>query len=417
MTTIRIMTREEIPAYVELIAGCYPTMELTTPDKKDLAAGRMLARLDAKPVECSYVGVFDGVEMVGGMIVYPFTMNWRGALVRAGGVGMVATSLMHRREHIARDMIRWFVEEERDRGALFALLYPFSTAFYHRMGFGFSSPVMRYELVPGLLPSTGDRSLCRALRVEDLDLIRQHCHRVVAMRNGMVDKREFELKGMFASPSQVVGVQEGATVTGLLRFGFTDSIGDNFLSYDLVVSELSHETGTAFRAILAYLNSLADQVRRVRIGTQDPEFYHLVDDPRDTSGLLVGEVYHRMNQGGVGLMVRLTGQELSDEILASAHFGQGTMTISLDIAETLTSETTRRIGLCFEDGRAATMAPERCASRVQVGAADASSLLTGAVSLQTLVQLGRAVVVPDSDMGRIDHIFRTDVPPVCTTEF
>ncbi len=417
MAEIRIMTREEIPTYVELIAGCYPTMELKTPDKREAAAARMLARLDEPPVEQLYVGAFDGAEMVGGMIVYPFTMNWRGALVPAGGVGMVATSLMHRREHVARDMIKWFVEGERDRGSLFAVLYPFSTAFYHRMGFGFSSPVMRYELAPERLPSTGDRSLCRALRVEDLDLIRQHCHRVVTMRNGMVDKREFELKAMFASSSHIVGVQEGDVLTGLLRFGFTDSIDGNFLTYDLVVNDFSYETGTALRAMLAYLNSLADQVRRVRIGTQDPEFYHLVDDPRDTSGFLVGDVYHRMNQGGVGLMVRLTGQELSDEILASAHFGQGTMTISLDIAETLTSETTRRIGLCFEDGQAATMAPERCASRVQVGVADASSLLTGAVSLQTLVQLGRAEVTPDSELERIDHIFRTDVPPVCTTEF
>ena len=167
MNEIRTMTREEIPAYVELIAGSYPTMDLTTAEKKEHAAGRMLARLDELPVECSYVGAFDGVEMVGGMIVYPFTMNWRGALVPAGGVGMVATSLMHRREHIARDMIRWFVEEERDRGAVFALLYPFSTAFYHRMGFGFSSPTMRYELIPGLLPKTGDRSLRRSCIAEN----------------------------------------------------------------------------------------------------------------------------------------------------------------------------------------------------------------------------------------------------------
>lgn len=417
MAEIRTMTREEIPAYVELIAGCYPTMELKTPEKREAAAARMLARLDELPVERSYVGAFDGTEMVGGMIVYIFTMNWRGALVPAGGVGMVATSLMHRREHVARDMIRWFVEEERDRGALFAVLYPFSTAFYHRMGFGFSSPIMRYELAPSRLPSTGDRSLCRALVSADLDLVREHCHRVVAMRNGMLDKREFELRAMFASSSHVVGVQEGDVLTGLLRFGFTDSIDGNFLTYDLAVNDFSYETGTALQAMLAYLSSLADQVRRVRLGTQDPEFYHVVDDPRDTSGLLVGDVYHRMNQGGVGLMVRLTGHELSDEVLASAHFGSGTLTVSLDITETLTSVVTRRIGLCFEDGRAALMAAEQCASRVQLGLADASSLLTGAVSLRTLVQFGRAVLSPGSEVERIDHIFRTDVPPVCTTEF
>ena len=417
MNEIRTMTREEIPAYVELIAGSYPTMDLTTPEKKEHAAGRMLARLDELPVECSYVGAFDGVEMVGGMIVYPFTMNWRGAMVPAGGVGMVATSLMHRREHIARDMIRWFVEEERDRGAVFALLYPFSTAFYHRMGFGFSSPTMRYELIPGLLPKTGDRSLCRPLTEHDIDLVRDHCNRVVRMRNGMLEKREFELKEMLKAPGRVVGVQQGSQITGLLRFSFGDRIDSNFLAYDLLVSELSYETPAALQAILSYIGSLSDQVRRVRIDTQNPEFYHVIDDPRDTSGTLLGDICHRANQGGVGLMIRLTGHELSEELLASAHFGPGTVTVSLDIAETLTSVTTRRIGLCFEGGRAAHMAAEQCASRVQLGVADASSLLTGAVSLQTLVQLGRAEITPDSELERINHIFRTDVPPVCTTEF
>ena len=417
MRAIRYMTREEIPEYVELIAGCYPTMGLVTAEKKANAVTRMLARLDDLPIERSYVGVFDGSEMVGGMIVYPFTMNWRGALVSAGGVGMVATSLAHRREHVARDMIRWFVVEERDRGAVFALLYPFSTAFYRRMGFGFSSPIMRYELAPGALPSTGDRSLCRNLGASDLDAVRQHCHRVTATQNGMLDKHESELRAMFESPSHVVGVQEGTAITGLLRFGFTDGINGNFLSYDLVVNDFSYETGTALQAMLAYLNSLADQVRRVRIDTQDPEFYHIVDDPRDTSGLLVGDIYHRTNQGGVGLMVRLTGREIGDEDLASARFGKGTATVSLDIAETLVSETTRRISLCFEDGRAGRTAPESCCAHVKLGVADASSLLTGAVSLRTLADLGRAEVAPPSMLTLLDGIFKTERPPVCTTAF
>ncbi len=417
MTIIRNMTREEIPAYVELIAGCYPAMGLTTPEKKESTVTRMLAQLDDVPPEQSCVGVFEGTELVGGMIVYPFTMNWRGALVPAGGVGMVATSLMHRRKHVARDMIRWFVDGERDRGAVFALLYPFSTAFYHHMGFGFSSPVMRYELVPGFLPAAGDRSLCRSLGIADLDLVRQHCHRIVVTHNGMLEKHESELKAMFTSLSHVVGVQEGTILTGLLRFGFTDSINSNFLSYDLIVDEFSYETGTALQAMLAYLNSLADQVRRVRIGTQDPEFYHIVDDPRDTSGLLLGDVYHRMNQGGVGLMVRLTGREIRDEDLASARFGIGTTTVALDVAETLTCQTTTHIGLCFEDGRASRTAPEQCCVHVKLDVADASSLLTGAVSLRTLADLGRGDVTPYSMLSLLDGIFRTETPPVCTTEF
>ncbi|MHB8071904.1 MAG: GNAT family N-acetyltransferase [Candidatus Cryosericum sp.] len=415
MTTVRNMTREDIPAYVQLIAGCYPTMQLTTTEKREQAVRRMLARMD-EPVECSHVGVFNGPEMVGGMIIYPFTMNWRGAMVAAGGVGMVGTSLMHRHEHVARDMIRWFVTEQRDRGAMFALLYPFSTAFYHRMGFGFSSPDMRYELAPGLLPTTGDRSLCRVLSAADADLVRQHCHRVVMLRNGMVDKREFELQAMVDGSRNLVGVQEADRITGFVRFGFTDSIEGNFLNYDMVVDELSYETGTALRAILAYLNSLADQVRRVRISTQDPEFYHFADDPCDTSGVLVGE-YYRMNQGGVGLMVRLTGQDIRDEDLASARFGSGTTTVALDVAETLTGETAAHIGLCFEDGRAGRTAPEGCCAHVGLGVADASSLLTGAVSLRTLADLGRADVTPYSMLGLLDGIFRTETPPVCTTEF
>jgi predicted acetyltransferase len=412
-TEIRPMTTEEVPAYVELIHGSYPGTDLETPQQKAALTERFTSRMG----EMVPVGVFEGGGMIGGMIQYPFVMNWRGVLLQAGGIGMVATGLMHRKEHVARDLVRYFIESERERGALFALLYPFSPEFYRRMGFAFGARRMQYELMPAQLPAIGDRRRCRPLTEADIEPLRDHCRRLVLARHGMLMKREYELKAMVSGEPRIVGVYEGERLTGFLRYHFGKEIGGNFLIYDLNVNEFSYETNLAFGSLVAFLHSLGDQVRRVRISTDDPEFYQIAEDPRDASGILFNVVHHKIDIGGVGLMVRWTGAHLPEETLEQAKFGSGKAVVALEVEDTLVSTRITTTCIAFDHGKAHRTDLQPSAVRVQLGVADYSALLMGSVSLASLARFGRASIAPESELEHISHIFRTEAPPFCTTDF
>ena len=54
-------------------------------------------------------GVFRDGKMVGIYRNFDFTMNVRGNLVPAGGLGMVAVDLTHKKEHIAKEIVESFL--------------------------------------------------------------------------------------------------------------------------------------------------------------------------------------------------------------------------------------------------------------------------------------------------------------------
>jgi len=64
------------------------------------------------------------------MILYDFSMNVHNHLMLAGGIGLVVVSLLHKKEKVAREMLRFFLHYYRDRQVSLVTLYPFRPDFY-----------------------------------------------------------------------------------------------------------------------------------------------------------------------------------------------------------------------------------------------------------------------------------------------
>jgi len=139
MRQIRRLAEKNLAELVQVTINAYPAFR---PENIDRHRENFLRAMeDDDTIE--FYGLFEDDKMVGSMRLHDFRMQLHSQRIRAGGVGMVAVDLMHKKEKVCRDMIQFFLYHLREKGAAMALLYPFRSDFYMQMGFGFGSKMHR----------------------------------------------------------------------------------------------------------------------------------------------------------------------------------------------------------------------------------------------------------------------------------
>ncbi|HEU0028305.1 MAG TPA: GNAT family N-acetyltransferase, partial [Ktedonobacterales bacterium] len=147
---VRPLTADDVVAWTEMVGNAYPVMDLHTPEAREAQTERTSKRLGA-PTTRLY-GLFEGDTLLGGMRLHDFQMTCFETPLLVGGVGMVAVDLTRKKEHVARDLISFYLRHYRERGAPLAILYPFRPDFYGAMGFGYGPKMNSYRVAPEALP-------------------------------------------------------------------------------------------------------------------------------------------------------------------------------------------------------------------------------------------------------------------------
>ena len=415
-TTIRPLTDEEIAPFARIAANAYPAMRLGAEDEVRGFAERLRDRMDP-PADTLY-GAFRDGALVGGMRLIEFHMNVRGETLPTGGVGLVAVDLLHKKEKVARDMIAAFLDWSGERNAPFAALYPFRPDFYKRMGFGYGAKSNQYHLRPDAFPAASDRSALRYLSIADKEAIGACYSRVQRRTHGMMEKLAKELgRYLEGGDARVIGYECAGALTGYMAFGFDTDPKGNFIVNNLHVRELIYETREALAALLAFLNSQADQIARVVIETQDEAFHHLFAEPRDDSGALFPSVYHQTNTQGVGIMYRVVDTRAAWEALAGIDFGGETLRLRLHARDSFRPANDSPITVAFTDGRPSLIEESQHDVALDLDIAEFSSLLMSAVDLESLYLYGLAEVSDPTWIPRLTRLFATPRKPITTTPF
>ncbi len=123
MSEIRILSSQDFDAFVDIAINAYPGWKVASPEQKERARQRLL-ELQEEPTATFY-GLFREEQLLGGMCLHDFTMNFLYTRIAAGGVGHIAVDLLHKKEHVAKEMMAYFLHHYRERGAPLAVLYPF----------------------------------------------------------------------------------------------------------------------------------------------------------------------------------------------------------------------------------------------------------------------------------------------------
>lgn len=414
MTEIRLLKDQDMEAFVPIFTGAYPGAGLVAKPDQDRFKERI--RLLGQDPSVSLQGLFRQGTLQGIMALYDFSMNFRGHQIPVGGLGQLAVHLLHKKEHVAKEMITHFLWYYRKRGYPLVTLYAFRPDFYTSMGFGYGPKTSQYRIKPASFPKgPGKSHLCYLGPSDQRDIV--DCYeRVTNLTHGMMKKTEWEMQRLFRNPEhQIVGYRENGHVLGYMvyTFGRTDS----FVTNDMHIHEWIYETPDVLLEFTTFLHTQADQIRHIIVDTQDSDFHYLLHDPRNGSERIIPSVYHESNSQGVGFMFRIIDIQRFFESLTFPCFGHGTCTIKIDTFDGFFPENTGSIILRFDQGTVQHTPTGSPDAQLRLSIGHLSSLLAGTVRFGSLWRYGLVTVSNPECVQTLGGIFATEHQPRCTTAF
>ncbi|MCB8968726.1 MAG: GNAT family N-acetyltransferase [Ardenticatenaceae bacterium] len=416
MRETQLLTDELLAQFVTITANAYPGIKLVTDEEKERTRDRM-AQLQ-KGDEVHYYGLVEDDVLLGGMRFHDYRMKLRSAMTLVGGLGGVAVDLAHKKQKVARDMVQFFLQHYRERGACLTALYPFRPDFYRRMGFGYGSKMSQYRVSPASLPAHGDRMAVSFLTDADKAGLNACYGRFLAQTNGLMEKQTYALDGMFKSQTlKLVGYKSAGELQGYASFDFKMREEGNFLWQDIIIHELVYENRTALAALLAFLHTQADQVDRIVFNTQDDNLHFLFGDPRNDSNHIIPSVWHESNTQGIGIMYRVIDVPRLFAVLADHNFNGQSCRFTLSLADSLLPENGGEYGVLCVNGRITLTAPQPDDVVVSMDIAEFSSLITGAIGFNELYQFNLADISDVNLLETINQLFWTAQKPLCLTSF
>jgi predicted acetyltransferase len=415
MIETRPLSPKDFDAAARIFGDAYPGIKIASEEERKRFSERALKLHEEEPT-AHFHGLFRDGELQGMMCFYDFSANFLQARILVGGIGQVAVALPHKKEHVAKEMMRYYLRYYRDRAAPLTALYPFRPDFYRKMGFGYGTKMNQYRVKPSALPKGPSKANARYLTESDRAGLVACYQRFVDRTHGMMAKSESEIRRIFANPQhRLVGYEKDGVIQGYLLFTF--ETGKTFILNDIQVKELVYENVEALSELMTFLHSQADQIRHVIINTQDEYFHYLLLDPRNDSQRLIPDVYHESNAQGVGLMYRVIDVPGTFDLLHEHDFGGQTCTLELDIIDSFLPENAGCTLLRFEGGRVQRLEAGEHDLSLRLDIAEFSSLLVGSVDFRSLYRYGLAEVSDPAYVATVNRIFAVEQKPICTTSF
>jgi predicted acetyltransferase len=411
-TEVRRLTDEEIELFAPIARAAYPGFVVANADLVE----RLRRTSGGEDPTLSLWGAFRDGALLGGMRYFDFRMSYHGVMLPVGGVGLVAVDLMHKKEHVARDMISAFLQHYRDSGALFASLYAFRPDFYRKMGFGYGSRLNAYNLLTSSFPAGTKTHLRHLTRADQASILACH-NRYVECTHGLFARGEALMGRILDSTERrVVGYIHGDEVQGYLIYQFKRG-GRSFIDNSLEIVELVAEHPAALRELLAFVNSQADQVQRVLWNTHDDQVHHLVFDPRNGTDNLLEPTTHETNAQGVGVFYRLLDTAGFFRAVVHHSFGGEDLTLAIDVRDSFLPANAGTVVVRFAEGRPVVDADAQPDVRIAMSVEHLSPLVMGSADFRSLLAYGLAEIDDPDYSGRVHRLFLSDLRPMCLTAF
>jgi Predicted acetyltransferase involved in intracellular survival and related acetyltransferases len=418
MSEIRLLNEADLDGYIRVLGNAYPDFMNANPSPSDYEAykKRLYNTIYEEPNIHIY-GLFRDNELNGLMQLYDFTMNYDGTDVGMGGVGMVAVDFYHKKAKVAKELIEFYLRYYREREVPFAALYPFRPDFYKQMGFGYGTKMNQYNLLPAALPSKGNRKAVRPLQSSEKEQIAECYMRAYAKNHGLFAKVAKDFNRIFENSAfRVLGYERDGELRGFSVFQFLSDPATR--TNDLEIYEFVYEDRDALAALLAFYNSQADQIKRIRFNSQDPHFHHLLSDISDGGNMVVRPIAHQSNRAGVAVMYRVIDTAGAFEALSEHNFGNQNLTVKFAIRDTFLPENAVPVTVRFSDGKPSVLGSDAAYDcEVSLDIAEFSSLFMGVVPFTMLHLYGLAEISDESQIAAVDALFRTSQPPICMSRF
>lgn len=412
MYGIKQINNNDMKDFARICANAYPAIQLTLEKYSE----RMIAQNEYDFI--NFYGLYDEENLIGGMRLHDFKMNLLNEKIFAGGIGSIAVDLLHKKEKAALEIIKFFINHYREKGASIVLLYPFRPDFYKKMGFGFGASVNQFKIKPCDLPKGDSKKHVEILNKTDAEEICKFYNSMVNKTNGLIEKCAKEFESIFDyEANKIFGYKLDNKILGYLIFQFKKGETGSFVVNDAFVSEMLFENSEIFLELMTFLNTQSDQIRYVIINTQYDNFRFSLTDPRNNSDRILVSVYHECSVQGTGIMYRVIDIPKLFENLKNHNFNNANCKLKLSILDSLFLENQASYVINFKNGKALLVQDNNYEVELIINIADFSSLITCAVDLKSLYRYGQAKISDEKYLNTLNALFSSDEKPLCMTNF
>jgi predicted acetyltransferase len=300
-----------------------------------------------------------------------------------------------------------------ERGAPFALLWPFRPDFYRKMGYGYGRKMNKYAVRPDDLPR-GSREHVDYMGKDDIDALYECFNRYARANHGMILKRRAYFE-RFIQRFKVVGVKVEGRVEGFIAFNFKKLDPDHMLLQNIEVDYLVYENRKALAGLLAFLQSTLDQVERIVFTTMDDDLHFIPLDPRNGAPHIF-YTSQESNVQGVGMMYRVINKALLFEKLKDHSFNGVDLKVKFNVEDSFLPSNHGPIVVHFIGGKPV-LGETDYDVEVTLNVEWFSSLMMGVVDFQKLWMYGLVEVSDEKYVGSLDRLFHVSKKPETIEEF
>lgn len=417
MDEIRIISENDYDLFMEIIINAYPGefADFKSDDKEKMKERLVKIQKDNKAVD--FYGLYRENQLLGVQRLHDFTMNMKGEMIKVGGVGLVAVDLVHKKEGVAKGLITYFLKYLQKKSVSVAILYPFRADFYKKMGFGYGTKMNLYNFLPSSLPKDSEGKKLQFLTLDDVPSLFYCYMEYVKNNHGMIERTEKFFEGFFKSDrNRVLGYKTDNKVEGYVVLYFKKAKQDNFIYNDIVISELIYNSSESLKQFSNFFHKQSDQINRIIFATQDENFHFILSDARNgTNNIFMTS--QEINTQGRGIMYRIVDIQKFFEIMGTNRFGAESISMKLIITDSFLPKNTRNYFLQVTNGNLVVKDDEKHDVEIKLDISDFSSLVVGSISFSELTKFGLVEISNKDYISVIDNVFRTEMKPICMTQF
>lgn len=334
-----------------------------------------------------------------------------------GAAAYVSTNFLHKKEHIARNLLRVLMGYYTKLGTAVGCLHPFNPEFYRKMGYGHCMEAYFYMPRTSAIRSFGHKENLSYAEAGDREEVLDYYRAWAARTNGATVHHYMDPHRIFDMPYVVVCRKNGR-ITGYLTFEFIEVDHYTDMYHDLCVREMIYDDLDTLEQFMTFLASQFDQIERVRIYSPDPYLHHMFCNPDSGENRAHDGCIHEIGRRTMGNMIRLF--DIPGYFAVQSHCQYPVsrpFTLALDVTDTFLPQNNGMFLLRIE-GNTVTLVPNGTPDvTLTTDISDLSSFVIGAAPLKELVRLGRVQLDDSSYLSEIQHAIGWDEKPCNYTYF
>ncbi len=315
-------------------------------------------------------------KMMACIITEPKQLTFDGRVVAAGEMQSVVSLPEFRKSGNVRSLMHTVLQEFKRRGDLFAMLTPFSFAFYRKYGFELISKNLEQRAgIEQFSVFSWDCQVRRADCAEDISIMKKLYEDFAASKNMVELKKEqdweYQGNGEFGKRDWLNGDKQQYTYifsnrdepNAYLKFFFLPGPGGPFIG-TMKVTELVYDSPQAFRNVLGFIYGMRAKLTDVCLSPMDG-----ID-----LGLLVPECDKVERKFEGHRMARVLDAE---KVLLIKEYPQGRGRLSVHIEDAFMPENTGTYHIEYREGKALSVVKTEDQADLEVTEATFCQLVTG----------------------------------------